>query len=321
MVIGIYELLTCACSLNRVETATGQSLEMVKDIVLSSADATGLQNALLRSYDEAFGRVEKLHTLTLGLADVLIDVTGNVAELKATTLEAHRLHQSTTLSVERSLNDLQEATLATHGLQQLTASSIEQSLNDLEEIREIGQTLLLPAFRSVKNLVSKPLTTFAFVGRLLIGFLISRAPFLRKYTLLILVTSIVSPLFISETNPWEGNAVILKIVLMMAANFYGWILLLAVSLVCLRIGAIRYSQHFKWNAPCNSGNGNATKALDQEHSRLNKHVCEDIDDLKRLSRKEIQQLAKTCGVPANLKTSAIIHSLRAKSQYCEINAQ
>ncbi len=100
MVIGIYELLTCACSLNRVETATGQSLEMVKDIVLSSADATGLQNALLRSYDEAFGRVEKLHTLTLGLADVLIAVTGNVAELKATTLEAHRLHQSTTLSVE-----------------------------------------------------------------------------------------------------------------------------------------------------------------------------------------------------------------------------
>ncbi len=294
---------------------------MVKDIALSSAGTTELQKSLFKSYEEAFGRVEKLHTLTLGVADVLIDVTGNVAELKAATREAHRLQQSTALSVEQSLNDLQEATLAAHGLQQSTATSIEHSLNDLQEIREIAQTFLLPAFRGVKHLVSEPLTMFALVGRLLVGFLVSRAPFLRKYTFLIMVASIVSSIFNFERNPWEGNAVILKMILMWVVKFYGWLLLLAVSLVCLQKVGIRYSRHSKWNAPYNKGTGNATKTLDQEHSSPKRHACEDIDGLKRLSRKELQQLAKTCGVPANLKTSTIIHSLRAQNQYYEVNAQ
>ncbi len=301
----------------RVETTTNQSLEMVNDIAMSSVDTTELQQSLFKSYEEAFGRVEKLHTLTLGVADVLIDVTGNVAELKAATHEAHRLQQSTALSIERSLNDLQDVTLAVHGLQQSTALSIERSLNDLQEIREIAQTFLLPTFRRVKHMVSKPFTMLALVGRLLIGFLISRAPFLRKYTLPIMATSIISAIFKFEGNPWGGGAAILQVVLMWIM-IYGRLPLLVVSLVCLRKIMIRFSQHFKWDASYNKGGVKVAKTLGQQYSSPKRPACEGSDGLDRLSRKELQQVAKAYGVPANLKTRTIIQSLRAQNQYHEV---
>ncbi len=266
--------------------------------------------------------MEKLHDITLEVADVLIDVTGNVAELKAATREAQRLQQSTALSAERSLNALQETILAAHGLQQSTVSSIESSLNDLQEISEIAQTFLLPAFRGMKGLVSKPLKMLALVGLLLTGFLVSRAPFLREYTLPIMAASIISAILKFERSPWDENDVILKMVLTWI-KLYGWLPLLAVSLVCLRKILTSYFQHSKLNGSYNKTDTSAyTKKLGKEHSSSLKRLgCKDIDGLEKLSRKELQQVAKTCGVPANLKTSTIIKSLRAQNQYNEIHAQ